>query len=90
MADMYEKIDVLNAVVFPSGAKVQDETSITPDSEDVHEFKDMEFVTQRVSEVPRFREKSLRDSETPRFREKPRKVKSRKTFRAPRKFVDRI
>jgi hypothetical protein len=53
MADMYEKIDLLNAAVSPGGTKAQDDTTITPDSEDVHEIKSLEFVTQRVSEASR-------------------------------------
>jgi hypothetical protein len=53
MADMYEKIDLLNAAVSPGGTKAQDDTTITPDSEDVHEMNSLEFVTQRVSEASR-------------------------------------
>jgi len=44
-----DKVDVVSEAVFNLGSQVQEETSIKPDSEDVHELKGVEFVTQRVS-----------------------------------------
>jgi len=47
--EVSDKIDVVSRAVFNHGSQDQEETSITPDSEDVHELKGVEFVTQRVS-----------------------------------------
>ena len=51
MQEVYEKIEVLTEAVFPPTGKVAEETTITPDSEDVHEIRGVEYVGQPESEV---------------------------------------
>jgi Holliday junction resolvase-like predicted endonuclease len=53
LRDVHERIDVVSETVNARVVKVSEETTITPDSDDIHEIKGVEFVTQRVSDVPR-------------------------------------
>jgi hypothetical protein len=52
LRDVHERIDVVSEAVNARVVKVSEETTITPDSDDVHEIKGAEFVTQRASGVP--------------------------------------